>query len=93
MSIKNELFEITEQVANVVYLFEKAQVLSNDLAEHLNKKLSLKTPLQISCAGQEMQLLRIKADILENYIFEMAPVLEDLQKKAEELYNLELSSG
>ena len=92
MLLKHQLFEITEHISNLVFLFDRSEVLVNDLTEQLHQKINLDTPLGIACAKQERHLSRVKADILESYVSEMAGIITQLSQQAESAYNSTVSN-
>ncbi len=88
MAIKESLFEITENVSELNFILGRIEVLSDDVVEQVCGRINLKTERGLTCARHELEVAKIKADMLQSCVCEAVSEIKKLAELSENTYEI-----
>lgn len=88
MSVKNNLFEIAENVSQLNFIFDRVDVLADDLSEQIDGRINLKTEWGIAYAKHELEIAEIKADMLQSGVKDAVEIIKKLLELSQRTYEM-----
>ncbi|MBE7034393.1 MAG: hypothetical protein E7406_09235 [Ruminococcaceae bacterium] len=87
MQIKESVFEITELSSQIETILEKVEILTEDIADLRLDKFDLTEEIGRNCMRKELKILRVKSDVLQEYVMEAYKTSGRLVVLSEDTYN------
>lgn len=88
MIVKESLFEITEYVSQLDFILNRIEVLSDDVMEQVCGRINLKTERGLTCARHELEIAKIKVDLLQSCVCEAVSEIKKLTELSENTYEI-----
>lgn len=80
------IFQILEHAEELYSIIERVSVLSDDIVELYVNRINLKTEWGLKCAEHELNIARIKADVLQTCVCESGKIAKKLRDLSEDAF-------
>lgn len=87
MPTKDMLFQILEHADQLNSILEKVSVLSDDIVELYINRINLKTQWGLNCAEHELNIARLKSEVLQTYVCDTEKIAKKLLNLSEATFN------